>query len=255
MPHHLDPKSRPGKTGLSASQQITLLQEGRRLQRILAVLGYSPPAKLLTYDCSQDLRSLTLSLLGFKVHAVDSDAAATDRLGSHLANKALPLSYETRALTALDTLALSDFAVAIVNGSALTELQTEAELALSCEQLSAVLKADGLLLMTSADGDRLLSSKERVSKPYIAENEDGRWVRLCVRDWRGNGYAYSETLYVIHDKGSQVTVTRSTRQCRLWRHAEILLALTQAGFTEIEQLGRESDQGMVIARQRGSKTT
>jgi hypothetical protein len=239
-----------GHSPLSASQEISLMTRARKLNRLITSMGFQLPLRLLAYDCMDDLSPLGMVLLGYEVHAVNSDP--TQQPEEYFGESNSLLTCGSYPLLELGEHVNQVFDVVLINGVVFTEVRADSQLQEVCQQLAAAIRPDGLLLISSADFDEILRARERVLRPQITDDDSGRHLHCVVRDWHGNGYEYTETRYIIEDGNGRPTVTHRRHQHRAWRCAEITLELTRAGLQDFQWQTDKQNHRIMIARKHSS---
>lgn len=211
--------------------------------------------RLLIYNCMADLTPIGMVLLGYQVHAVNSDPLNTQRLEQYAALPNSAITCASYPILKVEESERAVFDIAIIEGCVITDLRLDWQLTEVCRQLAATIKSNGLLVITKADFDRTLQAREKILLPQLTHDSAGRQLEVSVRDWHGNGYEYTETRYhVTHGDGAP-TVNAQVYERRAWRNAELALALTQAGFQDVQWQPDEQYMGVLTARRQGETAT
>lgn len=232
---------------MSASQEINVLSSANRLKKLIVSLGFQPPLRLLAYNCAADLTPLGMVMLGYQVHAVNSDPVNTQHIQQYVALPNSVLSCASYPILKVDERESQAFDVAVIEGCVITDLRLDSQLAEVCRQLAVTLRPDGLLVITKADFDETLRTREQVLRPHLTDDHTGRQLEVTVRDWHGNGYEYTETGYrIMHGDGAP-TITSQAHERRAWRNAELVLALAQAGFQTVQWQPDDQYGGVLTA--------
>ena len=125
---------------------------------------------------------------------------------------------------------------------------TEADLTITVEQLRRALRYDGLLLTMNSDNDHLLRTRSRLVGPRVFNTSGGRCICLALREWLGSEQTYEITRYVIRDIDGECSVQQTRMTKRAWRRVEITMALSAAGFTQIQWQLLDEDTLLLHAR-------
>lgn len=235
---------------MSSSQEISVLASANRLKKIMAAQGFEPPLRLLTYNCLADLMPIGMVVLGYHVHAVNSDPLNSQDLQQYVALPNSTISCASYPILKMEESERTAFDVAVIEGCVITDLRLDWQLTEVCRQLATTLKTDGLLVITKADFDRTLQTREKILPPHLTHHPDGRQLEVAVRDWHGNGYEYTETHYHITHGDGAPTVTAQAYERRAWRNAELVFALSQAGFQTVQWQPDEQYGGVLTAVRR-----
>lgn len=125
---------------------------------------------------------------------------------------------------------------------------TETDLTTTVEQLRRALHSDGLLLAINPDNDHLLRTRSRMVSPRVFKTSRGRCICLAVREWLGSEQTYDITRYVIRDIDGSCVVHKMRKTQRAWRRAEVTMALSAAGFTDIQWQALNQETLLLQAR-------
>ena len=233
---------------MSTSEEISLLTKANKLEQFLTSKGFKQPLRLLMYHCVPDMTPLGLELLGFEVHAVNSDPTNTQQLSRFIDTQSTLITCDSYPIFEMSEHENQPFDVVLIDGLIMTELRTDSQLDDVCQQLATIIRPDGLLVITTADFDETLQVKERILPPRIIEDNSGRHLHTVIRDWHGSGYEYTETHYIIDDSDGSPTVTHQRSQRRAWRNVELTLALSRAGFDDVLWQSDEQYTRIMTAR-------
>lgn len=237
-------------SSMSASQEMSLLTKANKLKQVIKSMGLELPTQVLAYHCMADPMPLGMALLGYDVHAVNSDPINTDRIKRYVDTWDTAISYDTYPIFELGKHENQSTDVVVIDGLVMTELRTDSQLEDVSRQLATTIRPDGLLIITTADFDETLQVKDRVLRPHITDDNTGRHLQVIVRDWHGNGYEYTETRYCINHGDGSPALVHQQYQRRAWRNAELTLALIRAGFEDVLWQSDEQYIRIMTARRR-----
>ena len=131
----------------------------------------------------------------------------------------------------------SPFDALLCLGNSLPHLLTSAELAGALADFAACLRTGGLLLIQSRNFDAVMLDQQRWMEPQAQREGEHEWLFVRFYDFRPDGLIDFNILSLKRADGGgweqRVLSTRLYPQ----RQAELLAALAQAGFEQIESFG------------------
>lgn len=208
-------------------EQITKRSWGHRIQ---------------VWDAGGQSRALTLGLALHGLDVVSAGAEAETEIPTEIASRLrTQVQWNMRQpATPVD--------VVVAGYDPFADNLTEANLTTTVEQLRRALRSDGLLLAINTDNDHLLRTRSRMVSPCVFNTSRGRCIYLALREWLGSEQTYNITRYVIRDVDEPCVVQKTRRMQRAWRRVEVTMALSAAGFTDIQWQPLDQEKLLLHAR-------
>jgi SAM-dependent methyltransferase len=232
-----DPFSRANYRSLIAWPE-RIRREAPFLERVLAA---APESSLADLGCGTGEHARHFASLGWRVAGLDSSASMLEAA----CDTPLPpnLSFVQGDLRDADHALGARFGACICLGNTLAFLTSSEELATATAAVQRLLLPGGIFLFQILNYERLYSQQARHLplnvNPGAGENgADLVFLRLLDLGANGRVIFMPTTLEVRPDEDSPVVLRRSARvELRAWTRAELLPALENAGFNNVECFG------------------
>ena len=204
------------------------------------------PKRILDAACGTGMHGIALAQRGYQLAGADLSekmvAQARSNAGKENVHLELAVAGFGSLKDAFRQSGLFPFDVVLCLGNSLPHLLGLKELSSALEDFASCLSPGGLLLVQNRNFDSVLAQQERWMEPQSHRDGPSEWVFLRFYDFLPDGLIQFNILTLKRmnpDSGWTQGVT-ATRLYPL-RQAELLTALTQAGFVEISCYGSMAD--------------
>ncbi|MFI5527645.1 class I SAM-dependent methyltransferase [Kitasatospora sp. NPDC051853] len=203
--------------------ESALARQGAALDAVIrSALGPSP-ATVLDCACGIGTQALGLALRGHRVTGTDLSPVAAERAAREAARRGLTVP--TRAAD-MRELPFDDgsFDVVVCADNALPHLLTAADVRTALSEMRRVLRAGGLLLVSTRPYDEIRRSHPVSTAPQLHGSGSERTVTFQLWEWHEDGERYDLEHFQLHPEGSGWTT--KARRTTYW-------ALTRAQLTDL----------------------
>lgn len=213
--------------------------------------GIVGPAPLRVLDCACGIGTQTIGIarLGHTVIASDVSQAAVRRAARETGRRGLDVKFHVADMRNLSSLPESDFDAVLAADNSLPHLLSDDDLGRALENISGLLKVEGILVATIRDYDDLVETRPAFQGPTFYSDNGRRRIVHQVWDWYGNEYMVH--LYLTWETSSSWITKHYASRYRAFKRNELSQSLLKSGFDRIEWLMPESTgfyQPIVIAR-------
>lgn len=200
-------------------------------------LGMGPLAAL-DCACGSGATAIGLALFGYRVCAVEANAAALARVRAAAKIFGVTLTFEIADMRALNTAITEKFDVVLACDNTLSHLLTEADLLLAARQMRARLRRDGLLLIGLRDYEQMAETQQypapMATLPRVFDDAEGRRIIFQLWDWAAGQQFYMRNHFILQERQNEWQTHLLTTKCRALRREELEAVLRTAGFANIE---------------------
>lgn len=201
----------------------------RRLQRVGA-------RRVLDAACGTGMHAVALARQGYWVAGADISPGMIEKARANAAAAGVDVRLETAGFGELHARFDTDFDAVLCLGNSLPHVLTPQALQVALADFAACLRPGGALLVQNLNYDRILARQERWMEPQARRDQDGEWLFLRFYDFDPDGLL---TFNVVRLHRNNGLWEQRVMSVRLWpqRHAELAVALEEAGFTDIALWG------------------
>lgn len=236
-----------------ADWRASARHQGQVLDRLIRQARGAPPLSVLDCSCGIGTQALGLALRGYRVHGTDVSRASVERARQEAAAFDVTPTFAVADLRTLEQDVTGRFDVVLSCDNAIPHLLTDEELRRAARGMYAKLAAEGLLLVSIRDYDRILGERPRATTPDVHGGPDGRRVVFQVWEWTPAAPTYTVHHFILREAGSDWRVTHRTTAYRALRQDEWGGFLREAGFADVRWRAPEETgyyQPIVTARKR-----
>lgn len=210
---------------------------GSELPFIEAQLAQAGAGRVLDVACGTGKHAIALAKRGYEVVGVDVSAGMVGRAQENAAAEGTAVDFYRAGFGEVSGAVEGMFDAVLCLGNSLPHVLTREALAVTCQDLSSVLRPQGLLLLQIRNHDRILSEGERWM-PLQARQEGGQeWLFLRFYDYEPDGSIAFNVVRLHRESGHGWTQEVDTTRLHPWRHSELVDVLRQAGFEQIRCWG------------------
>jgi glycine/sarcosine N-methyltransferase len=212
----------------------TIARQARVLDHVLAAHTPHPSLKILDCACGIGTQALGLASLGHQVVASDLSPAAIARARDEAHARSLEIDFYVSNITSLAEVPANDFDVVAAFDNALPHLSV-AELLRAAQVMFLKLKPGGLFLASIRDYDSLNKPLPTAQQPSFFGEQGSRRIVHQVWDWDDEkDDHYTLHLYLTTESDGAWSTQHFVSQYRCLSRKELSLALSTAGFRQIE---------------------
>jgi glycine/sarcosine N-methyltransferase len=156
--------------------------QGQILDKLIRGILPSRPIKILDCSCGIGTQAIGLALQGHEVRATDLSPKAIARAELEAARLGAAVSFGIADFRRLENVA-GRYDVVISCDNSLPHLLTEDALLLALKNIRSKSKAEGMVLFSVRDYDKILETKPTGMLPRTFEDKDGKRIYFQTWDW------------------------------------------------------------------------
>jgi glycine/sarcosine N-methyltransferase len=224
--------------------------QGQILDKLIRGILPSRPVKILDCSCGIGTQAIGLALQGHEVRATDLSPKAIARAELEAARLGAAVSFGIADFRRLENVA-GRYDVVISGDNSLPHLLTEDALLLALKNIRSKSKAEGMVLFSVRDYDKILETKPTGMLPRTFEDKDGKRIYFQTWDWSDKSPVYKVNLYILCEIDPGWETKSFVTTYRAWRKDEISVLMARAGFDQVRWLFPQETgyyQPVVIAR-------
>jgi glycine/sarcosine N-methyltransferase len=205
-------------------------------QQIQKAAGSS--GRVLDAACGTGMHTIALTKLGYQMSGADVSRGMIERARINASTADVPVHFEAAEFEHLaDTFGQKTFDALTCLGNSLPHILDAAALAPTLVDFAACLRPGGLILLQNRNFDAVLARHERWMEPQAYRHNDSEWLFMRFYDFDADGLL-SFHMITLRRQGTDAW-TQQVTTTRLYplRQSELVEALRQAGFTDINSYG------------------
>lgn len=231
--------------------QKTTREQGEILDQLIRSEMGSHVHMVLDCACGIGTQAIGLAARGYDVHATDLSPLAIKRARAEAEIAHAKLRVSVADLRTLSSQVEGTFDVVLACDNAIANLLSEEDLQVAIYNMKAKLRANGMLLLSIRDYDRMTADKVRALTPRVFDDPDGRRIVFQVWDWALDGATYVGHLFILKEDHEGWHTLHSATTWRVVLRADLTRILHTAGFKQIHWYMSEESryhQPIVTAR-------
>ena len=235
---------------IGANWDEMVRNQGQILDKLIRGILPSGPIKILDCSCGIGTQAIGLALQGHEVRATDLSPKAIVRAELEAARLGAAVSFGVADFRCLENFA-GRYDVVISCDNSLPHLLTEDDLLLALESIRSKSKAEGMVLFSIRDYDKILETKPTGMLPRTFEDKGGKRIYFQTWDWSDKSPVYKVNLYILCEIDPGWETKSFVTTYRAWRRDEISVLMVGAGFDQVRWLFPQETgyyQPVVIAR-------
>lgn len=204
------------------------------LEQQLHTLG---ARRVLDAACGTGMHAIALAQRGFEAVGTDLSVPMIERARENATGAGVQANFVVAGFGELAARVGGGFDALLCLGNSLPHVLTPDELAATLADFAACLRPGGLLLVQNRNFDAVLTARQRWMEPQAQHEDETEWLFLRFYDFEADG-TLAFHMWTLKRDGTgpwhqHVTSTR----LHPWLRAELVAALSQAGFGQIAAWG------------------
>lgn len=196
------------------------------------------PLDILDTACGTGMHAIALAKLGHRVSAADLYPQMIERSLQNSQIAGVSVHFETAGLGDMaQTYAPGHFDLVLCLGNSLPHLLSEKELEDAMTDFANCLRPGGLLLIQNRNFDAVMLRQERWMEPQTHFAKDVEWIFQRFYDFLPGRLVRFNIVTLKREGDSSWNASVASTILRPQLQAEIMRALTQAGFEKIREFG------------------
>jgi glycine/sarcosine N-methyltransferase len=223
--------------------QARLSVEVPFLERQFQFSGPSEPEQthILDVACGTGMHAIALAQRGYRLIGADLSQPMIERARENASASGVAVRFETVGFGRLQTeFAPERFDALLCLGNSLPHLLTLLGLYSALDDFSACLRPGGLLLLQNRNFDAVMTQQQRWMEPQAHQETDREWLFLRCYDFDQDGLITFHVVTLYRKSGDEWQQQVSSTRLRPLYQAELLDALSAAGFEELTSYGSMS---------------
>jgi len=199
------------------------------------------PRRVLDAACGTGRHAIALAQRGYAAAGADLSVSMVERARQNAKVAGVQARFEAAGFGRLrETFGPETFDAVLCLGNSLPHVLSSTELAEAVEDFAACLRTGGLLIVQNRNFDAVMAQGERWMEPQAHQEEAQEWIFVRFYDFDPDGLITFNILTLKREQpGGWRQQASATRLCPLVE-AELIPALTAAGFKEIKAYGNMS---------------
>lgn len=235
---------------IGANWDEMVRNQGQILDKLIRGILPLDSIRILDCSCGIGTQAIGLALKGYEVRATDLSPKAIARAELEAARLGASVSFGVADFRCLENVA-GRYDVVISCDNSLPHLLTEDDLLLALESIRSKSKAEGMVLFSIRDYDKILETKPTGMLPRTFEDKGGKRIYFQTWDWSDKSPVYKVNLYILCEIDPGWETKSFVTTYRAWRRDEISVLMVGAGFDQVRWLFPQETgyyQPVVIAR-------
>ncbi len=195
-----------------------------------------PKARILDAACGTGMHAVALAKRGHETAGADLSAGMIEQARSNAAANGVELRFEAAGFGELGQL-FSFYDLLLCLGNSLPHVLTAQELARTLTDFSACLRPGGMVLIQNRNFDAVMASRQRWMEPQAYREGDSEWIFLRFYDYEPDGLINFNILTLRRQGAGAWAQSVISTHLRPLLQAELVQALSAAGFAEITSYG------------------
>ena len=185
--------------------------------------------RILDVACGTGQHAIAFACEGFEVTATDLSLAMIERARANAAHAGVNPRFAQLGFGELAGSLQDTYDVITCLGNSLPHLTSEVALKTALEDMRAVLRPRGILVVQNRNFDRVLARRERFVSPEVHSEGDQEWVFLRFYDFRGQLLRFN-VVRLYRQGYSQWTSRVEATDLRGWQHKTLRDLMSSTGL-------------------------
>ena len=199
------------------------------------------PREVLDAACGTGMHVIALAQRGYAATGADLSAAMVERARHNALAAGVQARFEAAGFGGLrQTFGPERFDAVICLGNSLPHVLSPGKLSEALEDFAACLRPDGLLIVQNRNFDAVMSHRERWMEPQAHREGSQEWIFVRFYDFDPDGLITFNILTLKREEPGGWTQQAVATRLRPLPQAELITALTGAGFTDLTSYGNMS---------------
>lgn len=210
-----------------------VVQQGKALDQLIVSSLGAGKFQVLDCSCGIGTQAIGLAMCGHRVHGTDISERAIERARLEANRLGVNVTFDLADFTDLQTV-VGRYDVVISCDNAIPHLLSDAEVHQALRAMRSKLSADGLLIISVRDYDRMLVERPSSAPPVVVAGPPRRLL-FRFNDWEEAGRMYDLHFFVLREEVSTWTLSAHYQtRFRALLSAELIVAAQEAGFQAID---------------------
>ena len=199
------------------------------------------PRRVLDAACGTGMHTIALAQRGYAAAGADLSASMVERARQNAAAAGVAATFQAAGFgTLAQTFGKGAFDAVVCLGNSLPHVLSSAELAYVLVDFAACLRPDGLLIVQNRNFNAVMAHGERWMEPQAHREETREWIFIRFYDFDPDGLITFNILTLRREEPGDWTQVAAATRLRPLLQTELSMALTAAGFKDIQSYGNMS---------------
>lgn len=189
--------------------------------------------RVLDAACGTGMHAIALAQRGYDVTAADLSAGMIERARENAAVVGSSARFVVAGFGELATKAGNGFDALLCLGNSLPHVLTADALHAALTDFAAVLRPGGLLFIQNRNFDAVMATRARWMPPQAHREGDREWLFVRFYDFNPDGNLTFNIVTLRRDEAGEWTQQIEATTLRPLLHADLLDAVTAAGFGDV----------------------
>jgi SAM-dependent methyltransferase len=196
---------------------------------------------VLDAACGTGMHAIALAQRGYTAAGADLSASMIERARQNAATAGVEARFEAAGFGSLrKTFGPGTFEAVLCLGNSLPHVLSSTDLAEAIEDFAACLRPGGLLILQNRNFNAVMAQGERWMEPQAHREGAQEWIFVRFYDFDPDGLITFNILTLKREEPGSWTQQASATRLRPLAQAELSMALSSAGFKDIQSYGNMS---------------